>query len=61
MAMISSIPAVIVLLKLKGEEQQNRAEHFFSRAISRYNIFGSYVLLSLMIGVFALFCSLGRL
>jgi len=34
MAMISTIPAVIVLLKLKGEEQQNRAEHFFSRAMS---------------------------
>lgn len=61
MAMISTIPAVIVLLKLKGEEQQGRAEHFFSRAISRNNIFGSYVLLSLIIGVLALFCSIGGL
>lgn len=57
MAMMSVIPAVMVLLKLKGEEMQNRTENLFSRAVSRIKVFGSYVALAHLVGFFALLVS----
>ncbi len=57
MAMMSVIPAVMVLLKLKGEEMNNRTENMFSRAVSRAQVFGSYVVLAHLVGFFALLVS----
>lgn len=57
MAMMSVIPAVMVLLKLKGEEMKNRTENLFSRAVSRLKVFGSYVGLAHLVGFFALLVS----
>lgn len=48
MAIICSIPTVIVVLKLKGEEHKNRTEHFYSRTISRNRVLGSYTLLAVV-------------
>jgi ABC-2 type transport system permease protein len=47
----SVIPAVMVVLKLKGEEKRNRTEHFFSRAVSRTHLITTYTLLALFISL----------
>ncbi|MCQ6276880.1 ABC transporter permease [Bacillus sp. V3B] len=49
MALLSTIPAVMLVLKLKGEENKNRTEHFYSRAVSRTRILGSYSLLAIVL------------
>src|SRR5690625_5250140 len=55
MAMISTIPALMVILKLKGEENKNRTEHLLGRAVSRTKLLGGYVVISLMISYVMLF------
>jgi ABC-2 type transport system permease protein len=42
MSLISTIPAVLIVLKLKTEESKNRTEHFFSRAVSRTFVMANY-------------------
>ncbi|WP_404451494.1 ABC-2 transporter permease [Virgibacillus necropolis] len=49
MSLISTIPAVMIVLKLKGEENKNRTEHFFSRAVSRTHLLGSYSILAILV------------
>lgn len=48
MALIFSIPTVFAVLKLKGEEHKNRTEHFYSRAVSRNRVLGSYLLVAVI-------------
>jgi len=55
MAMISTIPALMFILKLKGEENKNRTEHLLGRAVSRIKLLGGYVVISLMISYVMLF------
>lgn len=47
MAIIGTIPVLLSVLRLKGEEKNNRLEHFLSRAVSRNRLLGSYVVISL--------------
>ncbi|MCJ8008534.1 ABC transporter permease [Lederbergia wuyishanensis] len=54
LAMISTIPALMAILKLKGEEGKNRTEHLLSRAVSRSKLLTSYVIVSFGIGFLAL-------
>lgn len=42
MSIFSAVPAVMAILKLKGEENKNRTEHMYSRAVSRISLMGSY-------------------
>ncbi|MDD2555535.1 MAG: hypothetical protein PHN17_04190 [Syntrophaceticus sp.] len=49
MSMISAIPAVMTVLRLKGEEDKNRTEHFYGRAVSRTKVMGSYLLLAILV------------
>ena len=49
MSMISAIPAVMTVLRLKGEEDKNRTEHFYGRAVSRTKVMGSYLLLAIIV------------
>ena len=42
MALLSTIPVVQAVLKLKGEESKDRIDHYFSRAVSRTKLLGSY-------------------
>lgn len=59
MSVFSAIPTVSILLKLKKEERLGRTENFYSRAISRNKVMGSYytlacltaVLMQLLIGL----------
>ncbi|SEA98855.1 ABC-2 type transport system permease protein [Thalassobacillus cyri] len=47
LAMISTIPAMMFLLKLKGEEGKGRAAHLLVRSVSRVRLLGSFLALAL--------------
>ncbi|MBS4179065.1 ABC transporter permease [Lederbergia citrea] len=49
MAMLSTIPALMAMLKLIGEEKKNRTEHLLSRAVSRTQLMGSSFLVSFVV------------
>ncbi len=49
MALISCIPALLIILKLKTEESKNRTEHFFSRAVSRTIVMAKYYFLAIVV------------
>jgi ABC-2 type transport system permease protein len=48
-AMISTVPALMVIFKLKGEEKAYRTEHLLARTVSRTRLLGSYLALALII------------
>ncbi|MFC7320795.1 ABC transporter permease [Halobacillus campisalis] len=47
-SMICTIPPLMAVFKLKGEENKNRVEHLLSRAVSRWRLIGSYLLIALV-------------
>lgn len=47
-AMVATIPGLIVILKLNSEERHGRIEHFLGRAVSRYKLMGSYLLIGVL-------------
>jgi len=49
-AMICTIPALMAVFKLKGEEKKGRTEHLLARAVSRNRLLASYMLISLTVG-----------
>ena len=49
MAMISTIPALMAMLKVVGEERKNRTEHLLSRAVSRSWLMGSSLIVSIVV------------
>lgn len=51
MALISVIPAVMTVLKLKGEENRHRTENLYSRAVSRGKVLGSYYFLAILVTI----------
>src|SRR5690625_1239430 len=54
MALASSIPALMVVSKLKGEESKGRIEVVLSTAVSRFRLLGSYVVMSVVVGIVVL-------
>ncbi|WP_456274643.1 ABC transporter permease [Bacillus sp. AK031] len=48
-AMISTVPALMVVFKLKGEEKGGRTEHLLARSVSRTRLLGSYLALALIV------------
>lgn len=50
-SMIGAVPALIVTLKIRAEEQQNRTEHLLARAVSRWSLLGSYLVIGVFIAV----------
>ena len=48
MAMISTIPAIMAMNKLIGEEKKNRTEHLLGRAVSRTHLIGSSLAVSIV-------------
>lgn len=50
MAMICTIPALMAMLKLTGEEKKNRTEHLLGRAVSRTRLMGSYFIIAIPVG-----------
>ncbi|AXI07804.1 ABC transporter permease [Oceanobacillus zhaokaii] len=49
MALISTVPVVMTVLKLKSEENKNLTENYFSRSVSRTSLLGSYITLSIVV------------
>lgn len=49
-SIICTIPPLMAILKLKGEEKKNRVEHLLSRAVSRGRLLGSYLVISMLSG-----------
>ncbi|MEW9502756.1 ABC transporter permease [Jeotgalibacillus marinus] len=45
-----TIPAVMAMNKLKGEEKKNRTEHLLGRAVGRTRLMGSYLVISVVSG-----------
>jgi ABC-2 type transport system permease protein len=52
--LISTIPVLMTLFKLKGEENKNYSEHLLARAVSRTKLLGSYYLVSFIVGFLVL-------
>ena len=51
MSLISTIPAVMTITKLRSEENKNRTEHFYSRSVSRTSVLGVYSILALLVSM----------
>lgn len=49
-SMMCTIPPLIFMLKLRGEEKKNHLDHLLSRAVSRTQVMGSYLILSVTLG-----------
>ncbi|WP_026478629.1 ABC transporter permease [Alkaliphilus transvaalensis] len=59
-SMVGTIPALLMILKLKGEEKRNRTEHLLSRAVSRTKLLGSFLAISIIVGILVqLFAAIG--
>lgn len=58
LSMLSAIPAISAVLKLKGEENRNHTEHMLTRPISRNRLMGSYVAIALIASVVMQFLTL---
>ncbi|MCH1626503.1 ABC transporter permease [Ferdinandcohnia quinoae] len=56
-AMICTIPALMAILKLKGEEKKNRTEHLLTRAVSRTSQLSCYFIISVIVGLVMLVLS----
>ncbi|WP_409250819.1 ABC transporter permease [Bacillus sp. SCS-153A] len=51
LAMISTVPALMVVFKLKGEEKAQRTEQLLALPLSRTRLLGSYLVLSLIVSI----------
>lgn len=49
-SMIGTIPALMIILKLRGEEKNKRTEHLLARSVSRTRLMGSYLLIAFVVG-----------
>lgn len=57
-AILSTIPPLLAVLKLVGEERQNRVEHLLSRALSRSKLMISYIVIALITSFIMQFLSI---
>lgn len=48
--LLATIPPIMAMNKLRGEEKSGRIEHLLSRAVSRTQLMGSYLVISLING-----------
>ncbi|GAA0603402.1 ABC transporter permease [Virgibacillus siamensis] len=51
MSLISAVPPVMTLMAIKKEETKERVENFYSRAVSRRRLLGSYLLLAVFVSI----------
>ncbi|TFE01653.1 ABC transporter permease [Jeotgalibacillus salarius] len=52
MSMMAAIPALMFFFKLKSEENKNRTENLYARAVSRQKVFMSYIAVAAIFGSF---------
>jgi ABC-2 type transport system permease protein len=53
MSMISAVPAIMMVLKLAGEEKVNHTEHILARAVPRQSLMGGYLLTAIAVALAA--------
>ncbi|MFD1363583.1 ABC transporter permease [Lentibacillus salinarum] len=51
MTLIATLPAVMAVLKLNGEEKKNRLDHLLGRAVSRTRLLSGYLMIAVSNGV----------
>ena len=51
LAMFCTVPALLIVFKLKGEEKKGHTENLLTRAVSRTSVMGSYVIISIVTSV----------
>ncbi|MDI9441425.1 MAG: ABC transporter permease [Bacillota bacterium] len=51
MTMFAAVPALLMTLKLRGEEKASRLEHLLARAVSKGELLRGYVIISLLVAV----------
>ena len=51
MALLASVPVIIMAGKIHSEEKRGRLEGIFARSVNRYTMFGSYLLIALIASV----------
>ncbi|ALX48546.1 ABC transporter permease [Lentibacillus amyloliquefaciens] len=51
MALVSTVPAVMGVLHVKGEEMKHRSENIYSRAVSRMHLLSNYLILAIVVSV----------
>ncbi|MCR6107490.1 ABC-2 transporter permease [Salipaludibacillus agaradhaerens] len=49
-ALIATVPPLMAMNKLRGEEKKGRSDHLLARAVSRIRLMGGYLVLSLVNG-----------
>ncbi|PYZ97684.1 ABC transporter permease [Alteribacter lacisalsi] len=57
-AMICTIPPLMMMLKLKGEERKERIGHLLTRVVSRTRVMGSYFVLAILTSIVMLFLAM---
>lgn len=57
MAMLCTVPVLMVLLKVRGEEKKRHLDHLLSNAVSRTRLLSGYIVLSLITSMVLLFVS----
>lgn len=57
LSMVSAIPAVNIMLRLRGEEKRNRAEHILTGTVTRTRYMAGYFIISLASSFIMLFAS----
>ncbi|HBG01113.1 MAG TPA: ABC transporter permease, partial [Firmicutes bacterium] len=57
MAMLAVVPALLTVGKLRKEEQAGRLEHLLARGVSRQRLVGSFIALSVLVGVVSMVLS----
>ncbi|MFC5602652.1 ABC transporter permease [Sporosarcina koreensis] len=50
LSLIATVPPVLAMNKLRGEEKKNRLDHLLGRAVSRMRLIGSYAVLAVVNG-----------
>lgn len=51
LAMVSTVPVILAVLKIKGEENKGRLDHLLGRPVSRTRLLGSATLLACIIAL----------
>ncbi|MGM0437672.1 MAG: ABC transporter permease [Bacillota bacterium] len=54
-AIICTIPSLLMILKLKKEEKKNRAEQLLARAISRNRVMLSFLIIAIIMSIISIF------
>ncbi|WP_099221521.1 ABC transporter permease [Listeria costaricensis] len=61
LAIIASISVLMFILRVKGEENKSRMEHLLTRAVSRYRVVASYLIMAILFSFIMMFLAISGL